>query len=181
MRVQPAVIALSLCVAMSPASAQITKSVDDKGRVTYSDPAAGGNAKGAKPVNAAPATGSAPPPQKKGVPLAVQPRYHVPGDPLIARMHENEERRVRERVVAECWRQQSGDCNDEWAIKERVAAERKAQAAQAPKPAPAVREPLPADFCQRNPRVEACQPHKPVPDVAPPPDKPAADKSAPKK
>jgi hypothetical protein len=166
----------------TPVFAQITKNVDEKGRVTYSDkPAAGSAAKGGQTVNAAPASGQAPPPQKKGVPLAVQPKNHVPGDPLIDRMHENEERRVRERVTAECWRQKSADCTDEWAIKEMVAAERKAQAAKEPKPKPAVREPLPADFCQRNPRVEACQPAKPAPDVTPPPDKPPADKPAPKK
>jgi len=169
------VIMIGLCA--TPVFAQITKNVDEKGRVTYSDkPAAGSAAKGGQAVNAAPASGQAPPQQKKGVPLAVQPKYHVYGDPLIARMHENEERRVRERVTAECWREKNADCSDEWAIKERVAAERKAQAAKEPKPKPVVREPLPADFCQRNPRVEACQPQKPAPDVAAPADKPAADK-----
>jgi hypothetical protein len=169
---------LGLCLGVMPAFAQITRSVDEQGRVTYSDkPAPGSAAKGAPAAGTVPAP-ARPPPQKPGTPLAVQPKYHVPGDPLVAKMHENEERRLRERIVAECWRERRADCTEEWVIREQVMAERRAQQQKAPKPAPVVREPLPPDFCQRNPRVEACQPHRPLPDVAQPPDKPAVPPAA---
>ncbi len=180
MRPVHVLLAVAVCGPAFTASAQITKSVDEKGRVIYSDQPAAGNTKGGQAVNAAPASGKAPPPQKKGVPLAVQPKYHVYGDPLIAKMHENEERRQRERITAGCWRQGAADCTDDWTIKQMMAADTKARQAKEPKPKPVVREQLPPDFCQRNPRVEACQVQKPAPDSAPP-EKPATDKPAPKK
>lgn len=182
MRPVHALLATAVCVLAFPAWAQITKSVDEKGRVIYSDQPAAGNTKGGKPVPNTPASGPAPVQQKKGVPLAVQPKYHVYGDPLIAKMHENEERRQRERITADCWKRQGdADCTDDWTIKQMMVADTKARLAKEPKPKPVVREQLPPDFCQRNPRVEACQVKKPAPDVAPPPDKAAAEKPAAKK
>lgn len=166
-------LACGLCGIVFAASAQINRSVDEKGRVVYSDQPAAGNVKGGKPVLSSPASGQAP--QKKGVPLAVQPTYPVYGDPLIAKMRENEERRVRERVTEECWRQKTADCTDEWAIKRMVDEDVKARVAKEPKPKPVVREPLPPDFCKRNPRVEACTTSVVVPDIAVP------EKPAPKK
>lgn len=161
----------------TPVFAQIAKNVDEKGRVTYSDKSAASSAaKSGQAVNAEPASAKTPPQQARSVPLAVQPKNHVPGDPLVAKMHESEERRMRERVTIECWRQKSADCSDDWAIQERVAAERKAQASRQPKPVPVVREPLPADFCQRNPRVESCQPPKPDPKAMTPADRSATSK-----
>lgn len=171
------------CGLVFPASAQITKSVDEKGRVIYSDQPAAGNTKGGKPVPNTPASGPASVQQKKGVPLAVQPKYHVYGDPLIAKMQANEERRQRERITASCWKQQNSDadCTDDWTIKQMMVADTKARQAKEPKPKPVAREPLPPDFCKRNPRVEACQVKKPEPDVAPPPDKAAPEKPVAKK
>ena len=175
--VLPAVLACALAL---PAFAQITRSVDEKGRVVYSDQPAACNIKGGKPVPNTPASGPAP--AKKDVPLAVQPKYLVHGDPLIARMQENEQRRQRERVTATCWKQQgNADCTDEWTIRQMMVADAKAREAKEPKPKPAVREQLPPDFCQRNPRVEACRTEKPLPDVAPPPEKPVPEKPASKK
>lgn len=181
MRPVHVLLATAVCILALPAAAQITKSVDEKGRVIYSDQPAAGNTKGGKPVPNTLASGPAPVQQKKGVPLAVQPKYHVYGDPLIAKMHENEERRQRERITASCWKQQGdADCTDDWTIKQMMVADAKARQAKEPKPKPVVREPLPPDFCQRNPRVEACQVKKPAPDIAPPAEK-AAEKPAAKK
>jgi hypothetical protein len=135
-----------------PAAGQVNKWVDEKGRVQYGDkPPAG------KPVQST-TLQKAPAGAKPNKPVPPQPKFHVPGDPLVQRMHDNEERRERERLTAQCWKEGVADCADSGVIDEKLMAQRKAAAAAKKAEAkPAPREPLSADFCKRNPKVEGCQ------------------------
>lgn len=154
MRYASMLLVLAVGFAAMPAAAQVTKWVDEKGRVQYSDkPPAGNTAK--SPPKSVPTQKTAPVVNPKKPPP--QPKYHVPGDPLVERMRENEERRERERLTAKCWKENLGECNEAGVIYQIGQAEKKA-AAEVQKPNP--REPLPPDFCKRNPKVEACMPKK---------------------
>ncbi len=153
MRCASMLLVLTVCCAAMPAAAQVNKWVDEKGRVQYGDKPPVGKGQVQKPPVNAPAPAKAP----AGKPLAVQPKLHVPGDPLVARMHENEERKQREAVTAKCWTTGQEDCNEPDTIRQMMAQEKKASAAP-PKPNP--REPPPDDFCKRNPKVEACMAKK---------------------
>lgn len=144
------------------APAQVNKWVDEKGRVQYGDRPPAKQSSGAVQLQKAPPkdTRKAAP----GKPLPVQPRNHVPGDPLVERMKQNEERKQVERATADCWRSGGPDCDDQGAIRGKLDEEARAKAAAAKKTAaaqkPAQREPLSSDFCKRNPKVEACLPKK---------------------
>lgn len=145
------------------APAQVNKWVDEKGRVQYGDRPPVQQSSGAAQPQKVPT-----PKQAKSTrpakPLPVQPKNHVPGDPLVERLRQNEERKEFERLSAECWRNDGSDCNDPGALRYKREEEARAKAAAAKKtaaaPKPAQREPLSADFCKRNPRVEACLPKK---------------------
>jgi hypothetical protein len=148
-------LGLMVLVAGTPASAQVNKWVDEKGRVQYGDKPPPG--KSVKPTTVQKAPPG--PPPKKSVPP--QPKFHVPGDPLVQRMYDNEARRERERVTAQCWKQGVANCADSGIIDEILIEQRKAAAAAKKTEAkPIPREPLSPDFCKRNPRVEGCQPGK---------------------
>jgi hypothetical protein len=138
------------------APAQVNKWVDEKGRVQYGDRPPAKQSSGAVQLQKAPPkdTRKAAP----GKPLPVQPKNHVPGDPLVQRMKENEQRKQVEQASAECWRSGGPDCEDPAAMRHKLDEEAKARAAATKKPA--AREPLPADFCKRNPKVEGCLPKK---------------------
>lgn len=147
---------LAVC-AGTPALAQVNKWVDEKGQVQYGDRPPAKQSSGAAQLQKAPPKD----PRKAapGKPLPVQPKNYVPGDPLVQRMKENDQRKQVDRATSECWRSGGSDCDDPGAIRHKLEAEAKAKAAAAKKPAtqkPASREPLPADFCKRNPKVQGC-------------------------
>ena len=150
MRSASMLLVLMFCCAVMPAGAQVNKWVDEKGREQSGDkPPASSAAKSLPTQKTAPVVNPKKPPP--------QPKYHVPGDPLVERMRENEERREQERLTAKCWKENLGDCNESGVIYE-IRQEEKKAAAATQKPNP--REPLPPDFCKRNPKVEACMPKK---------------------
>lgn len=150
MRRASMLLVMTACLAAMPVAAQVNKWVDEKGRVQYGDkPPANQASKSLQTQKSAPVVNPKKPPP--------QPKFHVPGDPLVERMRENEERRERERLTAKCWKEELGECNEAGVIYQIGQAEKKAAAA-AQKPNP--REPLPPDFCQRNPKVEACMAKK---------------------
>lgn len=140
------------------APAQVNKWVDEKGRVQYGDRPPAKQSSGAVQLQKAPP--KEPRKAAPGKPLPEQPKNHVPGDPLVERMKENEQRKQVDRATSECWRSGGADCDDQAAIRANLDAEARARAAAAKKPAaaqkPAQREPLPADFCKRNPKVQGC-------------------------
>ena len=140
-----------MACAVSPALAQVNKWVDEKGRVQYGDQPPTGKTV-VKPASA-PKTSPVVNPNKP----PPQPKLHVPGDPLVERLRENEERRERERLTAKCWKEELGDCNESGKIYEMKVEEKKAAAAAQK---PNAREPLSPDFCKRNPKVEGCLPKK---------------------
>jgi len=144
------------------APAQVNKWVDENGRVQYGDRPPAKQPPGTVQLQKAPPKDTRKP--APGKPLPVQPKIYVPGDPLVQRMKENEERKQVERASSECWRSGGPDCEDQATIRHKLDEEAKARAAAAKKPAaaqkPAAREPLPADFCKRNPKVEGCLPGK---------------------
>lgn len=149
---------LAVCAGM-PALAQVNKWVDEKGQVQYGDRPPAQKSSGSTQLQKAPPSNTSKAASKKPVPLAVQPKLAVPGDPLIERMKANEERKQIESASADCWRSGGSDCDDPGAMRYKLDAEAKAKAAAAKKPAtqkPASREPLPADFCARNPKVQGC-------------------------
>jgi Domain of unknown function (DUF4124) len=133
----------------TPALAQVNKWVDEKGRVHYGDKPPASSAAGKGQAQNVPQ----PKGPQKAKPLPVQPKFHVPGDPLVERMREHEERRQNERLTAECWNSGGSNCNESGTIFEMRQAETKPAPATKPNP----REPLPADFCKRNPRVAGCE------------------------
>lgn len=139
----------------TPVSAQVTKWVDEKGRVQYGDRPPADKSVKSTPVQ------KAPPGAKQKKPVPPQPKFHVPGDPLVQRMYDNEARRERERVTAQCWKEGVANCADSGIIDEILMEQRKAAAAAKKKEEkPIPREPLSPDFCKRNPKVEGCQPGK---------------------
>lgn len=162
MRKVTVVSGLVMLCFVSSAYAQVNKWVDEKGQVQYGDRPPAKQSSGSVQLQKAPP--KEPRKAAPGKPLPVQPKNHVPGDPLVERMKQNEQRKQVERATSECWRSSGPDCDDQGAIREKLDAEARAKAAAAKKPAaaqkPAQREPLSADFCKRNPRVEACLPKK---------------------
>ena len=123
-----------MACAASPALAQVNKWVDEKGRVQYGDQPPTGKTV-VKPASA-PKTSPVVNPNKP----PPQPKLHVPGDPLVERLRENEERRVRERLAAKCWKEELGDCNESGKIYEMKVEEKKRL--------PQRRSPMPASRCR---------------------------------
>ncbi len=152
MRRASMLLLMTACLAAMPVAAQVSKWVDEQGRVQYGDkPPAG------KPVKST-TLQKAPAGAKPNKPVPPQPKFHVPGDPLVQRLRDNEERRERERLTAKCWKEGTANCADSGIIDEMLMTERKAAAAAKKAEAkPIPREPLSPDFCKRNPRVEGCQ------------------------
>lgn len=144
------------------AVAQITKSVDDKGRVTYTDQSAA--KRGSVQRVQVPTSRAAQKPKA----LPPQPKFHVPGDPMIQRLRDNEDRKLREKAAAECWRRGADECHESDVIHNYVAEEKRRQAlkptAKSAADTKPKREPLTQDFCKRNPRIDGCDKYRRSPD-----------------
>lgn len=146
-----------------PAVAQVSRWVDEKGRVQYGDKPPTG--KPAQTVVKEKSATQPQPAQKKFVYVPV-PRQD-PGDPLVARMRDNEERRERERMTLVCAKGGGQDCSRDVVtrmMKEEAEANKKKKPAKKPEPPPIKREPLTPEFCKRHPKVDGCKPTVVLPD-----------------